>query len=234
MRQIAILSFILIVFASCHHVTGSGNIVTDEKQVESFTGISANNGFTVEIKVGSPASVKIEADDNILKMIKVKVVNNVLEIHAENNVSFTNCHLNAYVTVPTLESIESSGGATITVVDELKNQNKIRLNASGGSKIKAQVDAPTVNAESSGGANMELSGKTRDLTVDASGGANIHAAELQSENVEADASGAGNVHVYASVKLDAKASGAGNVFYRGGANKVHADESGAGNVKKED
>ncbi|MES2848640.1 MAG: head GIN domain-containing protein [Bacteroidota bacterium] len=233
MRQIAILLFILLSFASCRRVTGSGNVISEKKEVGNFTGISAGSAFEVEVRIGSPVSVEIQADDNLMKLIQVKVVGNTLRIHSKNGVSFKNGHFKAFVTVPGLDHIESSGAATVNVMDEIKNSEKIELHASGAAKIKAQVDAPKIDAESSGAANIELTGKTRNLDANASGGASIHASGLMSENADAEASGAGNVHVYASVKLDASASGAGNVFYKGGA-VVTKETSGAGNVNKEE
>jgi hypothetical protein len=233
MKQIAILSIILLSFASCRQVTGSGNIIKEKKQVESFTGISGSSAFEVEVRIGSPASVEIETDDNLMKMVQVKVERNVLRIHLSNGYNIRKGHLKAFVTVPSLDYIESSGAANVTVLDLLKNSGKIKLNASGAAKIKAEVDAPEIEAESSGASNIELTGKTKDFEADASGGANIHASGLMSENAKAEASGAGNVHLYASVNLKAKASGAGNIFYKGGA-AVQQETSGAGNVNKED
>jgi hypothetical protein len=233
MKQIAILSLIILSFASCRQVTGSGNIITEKKSVESFTGISAGSAFEVEVKIGSPASVEIEADDNLMKLVNVRVSNNELKISLKESVNISNGHLKAFVTVPSLNYIESSGAAAIVVLDIVKNAGKIKLHASGAAKIKVEVDAPEVKAESSGAANIELTGKTKNFDADASGAGNIHASGLMSENAKAEASGAGNVHIYASVKLKANASGAGNVFYKGGA-AVEQEASGGGTVSKED
>lgn len=231
MRSIAILSFILLSFASCRQVTGSGNIIKEKKQVGSFTGISAGSAFEVEVHIGSPASVEIETDDNLMKLVSVRVREEELEISLRESVGIRNGHLKAFVTVPSLNYLESSGAANVTVLDVVKNSGKVELHASGAAKLKTEVDAPVVNAESSGAANIEITGKTRDFDADASGAGNIHASGLMSENATADASGAGNVHLYASVKLKATASGAGNVFYKGGA-AVEKEESGGGSVKK--
>ncbi len=233
MRSIAILSFVLLFFASCRHVTGSGNIVTEKKQVGAFTGISAGSAFEVEVHIGSPASVEVEADDNLMKLVNVRVNGDELRISLKESVAITNGHLKAFVTVPSLNYVESSGAANITILDLLKNSGTVTVHASGAAKIKAELDAPVVKAESSGAANLELTGKTRDFDADASGAGNIHASGLMSENAHAEASGAGNVHLYASVKLNAKASGAGNVFYKGGAS-VEQESSGGGSVQKAD
>lgn len=234
MRQITVLFFALLLLASCRHVTGSGNIISEKKGVENFTAIDAGSAFAVEVKIGSPLSVLIEADDNLMKYIEAKVEGNTLKLHSKNGLSITDGHFKAYVTVPALDNIESSGAATVNVLDELKNSKRIWLHASGAGKITAQVDAPEINVESSGAANIKLSGKTKDISAHASGAAGIQAAELQSENAVAHASGAANVHVYASVKVTGDASGAGKVYYKGGATNVAVDESGAGKVKKED
>lgn len=233
MKNVLVFTVALLALASCHQIDGSGKIVTEKKQVENFEGVSAGNAIEVQVRIGSPASVEIEADDNLMKLVETNVSNGVLRVHLRNNYSISNGHVKAFVTVPQLNYVESTGAANVDVLDEIKNAEKITLHASGAAEINAKVDAPYVKIESSGAATVKASGKTRDLDADASGGANIHAEELMSENAHAEASGAGNVHVYASVKLDAKASGAGNVLYKGGAS-VHADESGAGNVKKEE
>jgi hypothetical protein len=233
MKQIAILSIVLLSFASCRQVHGSGNIVKEKKQVESFTGISAGSAFEVEVHIGNAASVEIETDDNLVKIVDVSVDNGVLKIYLKNNYGITDGHLKAFVTVPSLNYIESSGAANVTVLDLLKNPGKIKLNASGAAKIKVEVDAPDVDAESSGAASIELTGRTKEFDADASGAGSIHASGLMSENAKAEASGAGNVHLYASVKLKANASSAGNIFYKGGA-AVEQEASSGGSVSKED
>ncbi|MEI9957281.1 MAG: DUF2807 domain-containing protein [Ferruginibacter sp.] len=53
--------------------TGSGNVVTENRTVDNFTGIDVSSSFDVEVKIGSPASVRVEADDNIIKYIVTKV-----------------------------------------------------------------------------------------------------------------------------------------------------------------
>ncbi len=231
MKYLVILSFIVFAATACRHISGSGNIVSEKKSVGNFTGISAGSGFDVEVHIGSPVSVTIDADDNLMKMVKVRVEDRTLQIHTKNGVSISDGHLKAYITVPSLDYIESTGAATINVLDELKDDKKIKLHASGAAKIAAHVDAPKIEAESSGAANIDVTGRTKDFNAHASGGAGIDADELMSENTDAEASGAANVHVYASVKLNAHASGAGNIFYKGEA-AVSKETSGAGNVNK--
>jgi Putative auto-transporter adhesin, head GIN domain len=233
MKKLLIFAAIAFSVASCSHIEGSGNIVTEKRQVGDFKGISAGGGFEVELKTGPVISVEVEADDNLIKLIETRVSGDVLRIETRDNFNIHDGHYKVYVTAPEITSIKSSGAANIKAVDILKSDSKITLDASGAGNIKAAVDAPEIETEASGAGNIEISGKTREYDAKASGSGNIKSSKLMSETTDAEASGAGSVHVYASVNLKAHASGAGSIYYKGGAS-VDKSVSGAGSVKAED
>ena len=233
MKQIVFACFALLVITSCNRMRGSGNIVKEKRQTGNFKGISAGGAFTVEVRNGPNTEVVVEADDNILRMIETEVDDNVLHIDTKDGANLDDVHLVVYVTAPEINSINSSGAATIKAIDQLKSDRKISLDASGAAHLTASVDAPEIRAEVSGAGNMEVSGKTRDYNAEVDGSGHLHSGDLKSENTIVDVSGAGNAWVHASISLKADASGAGNVHYKGGAN-VTVNTSGAGNVRKED
>jgi len=232
MRNLLILAITLLIVSSCQHLSGSGNIVTEKRNTGNFEKIDAGSAFEVEVRIGSPASVEVEADDNLLPIIETSVSGNELNIHTKGSYNITNGHMKVFVTAPEIRGVKSSGPANIKVLDVLKSNDRVTFESSGAGNIKASVDAPKVRAEVSGAGDIELSGRTKDYTVSASGGGNIKSSDLLTENTDADVSGAGSVHVHASVSLKADARGAGNVYYRGGAS-VQQHTSGAGSVKKE-
>jgi hypothetical protein len=233
MKNLLLLAAVACFLASCNHIEGSGNIVTEKRQTGDFKGVSVGGSFEVEIKTGPVISVEVEADDNLIKLIETRVSGNTLRIENKNNFSINNAHLKVYITAPEITNIKSSGAANVKALDVLKSGQKISLDASGAGVIKAAVDAPEIEAEASGAGDVELTGRTREYTAKASGSGNIKSSKLLSENAEAEASGAGSVHIHSSVNLKAHASGAGSVYYRGGAS-VEKNVSGAGSVKSED
>ena len=233
MKKLLVLAAMVFSVASCAHIEGSGNIVTEKRQVSNFKGISAGGGFEVEIKTGPDISVEVEADDNLIKLIETRVSGNILRIETKDNFNIHDGHYKVYITAPEITSIKSSGAANVKALDVLKSDSRISLDASGAGNIKATVDAPEIETEASGAGNIEISGKTREYTAKASGSGNIKSSKLLSENTDAAASGAGSVHVHSSVNLKANASGAGSVYYRGGGS-VQKKVSGAGSVKSED
>lgn len=233
MRNWILIAAAWMFFSACRGIVGSGNITTENRTVKAFTAIEAGGAYPVEVTIGSPAKVEVQADDNILPYIKTTVNNGELNIHTQSGVQFTNAHFKVYVTVPRLERVKASGAAEIIVNNTIKDPGQLKFMASGAAKIQAPVDAPQVQAECSGAGQITLTGRTRDLKTEASGSGDVKAGELLSENTDAHVSGAGTCYVYASINLKAAASGAGTIRYKGGA-RVDQQVSGAGTVRKED
>lgn len=227
-----ITAFILICTTiSCHFSSGSGNIVTEKRNVSDFDGVNASQGFDVEIKIGSVQEVTIEADDNLIGQVETKVSGGVLKISLdEHNVN--SAHLKAFITVPSINMLKASSAATIISKDQLTLNGEMDIEASSASKIVANVNAPMIKAHTSSGSTIQLSGRTKDLDAQSSSGASIDAFELLSENTKVNCSSGASAHIHASLSLDASASSGANISYRGGAN-VKKSVSSGGEVIKE-
>lgn len=233
MKRIVFFAFTLVVLNACNQISGSGNIVTENRSTGDFTGVAAGGAFEVELKNGSATEVKVEADDNIIGLIETRVSGNVLKITTKNGNSLNNAHFKVYVTAPEINEIKSSGAASIVIKNIIKSNNKITLEASGAATIKGEADAPEIEAEASGAADIKLSGRTKNYKAAASGSATIKTENLMSETTKVHASGAATAHVYASIMLDADADGAATIHYNGAAS-VSQKTSGAANIKKDD
>jgi hypothetical protein len=232
MKRILILIISLVVMVSCRHKRGSGNIISQTKTTGAFTGISVGGPFEVEIKNGAAQNVVVEADDNLMRYVDVRVINDELKINLEN-ISVSKSHLKIYVTAPSINKIKTSAAAEVVGKDQLTSSGKIMLSASSASSIKVQVDAPKISTEASSGADIDVSGRTKDLNAEGSSGGDINAFDLLSENSTASASSGSSVHVNASISVDASASSGGKVAYKGAASNVKKSESSGGNVDKE-
>ncbi len=228
-----ILSFVLlfVILSSCEYRSGSGDLVKSSRNVETFTSVRASGGMEVHITPGATAKVVVEADDNVIEDVETTVRNGQLNISLEDGVNYNNVTVKVFITAPGLNKINGSASAEIIVAGILESPGRIELNASSGSSIKAQVDAPEADVDASSGAEVNLTGKTRALDVHASSGAAINAFDLLSENTAADASSGAKVDTHASIKLDAKASSGGSISYRGPAATVIQESSG-GSIKK--
>jgi len=190
-------------------VQGSGNVANEKRNVSNFKGIDVGGIYEVEIVAQKDFSVEVEADDNLLPLIKTEVDNGILEISSEKRFN-TKSPVRIRISAPNIEELEVSGASKVNL-SNLDN-NFLKVDASGASK-------------------MEISGKTVDLDIESSGACKINAENLQSQNATVDSSGASNINVSVSGALKVDASGASKITYAGNPQNIEKDTSGAGSVR---
>ncbi|MBS1496284.1 MAG: DUF2807 domain-containing protein [Bacteroidetes bacterium] len=232
MKNFIFLLFTTLLVSSCSHITGSGNIVTEQRNTGAFTKVITSSGFEVEIKKGDAINVTVEADDNIIKKIITEADNGVLRIKL-NVSNVQDAHLKVYITAPGINSISASSGSDVTVKDTLKNSSEINLEASSGATISSYVDAPTITANTSSAGEISVKGRTKNFNAESSSGATINALELLTENTTATVSSGADARVQSSVSLTANASSGGSIHYKGGGGNVKINTSSGGSVNKE-
>ncbi len=191
-----------------HRITGSGNVASDKRDATGFSSVEVGGVFEVEITAQKDYSVVVEADDNLLPLIKTEVSGGVLEISSEKKLSTKN-PIRVRISAPDVENLEISGASKVSLSD-LKNA-ALAVNSSGASKIS-------------------LAGETSKLTIDVSGASKIDAENLRTEDAAIDASGASHVSVNVSGTLRADASGATKIIYSGSPRNVEKKTSGASSV----
>ncbi|MBL0182463.1 MAG: DUF2807 domain-containing protein [Chitinophagaceae bacterium] len=233
MKQILFLLITVFSLASCSYTSGSGNIITENRSVRDFTGLSVGGDFDVEVKIGPVTEVKVEADDNIMRHVETVVSGNTLKIRIKDLHNYGDVHMKVYITTPSLLKVSASASARVDVKDELKASEKLSFNASSSGNIHADVDAPDVEADASSGAEVRLTGKTRTYNAQASSGASVKSYDLLSENTIVQVSSGASARVHASVSLNAQASSGGSVSYHGDATVTKSESSG-GSVSKKD
>lgn len=191
-------------------VQGSGNLMSEKRDLRGFDGIEAGGVFQVEITAQKDFSVEIEADDNLLPLIKTEIRDGVLNLETEGKVSTRN-GIKVRISAPSIERMQISGASEISLADA-KTEN-LQIDSSGASKIY-------------------VSGETGDLIVDVSGASKIDAANLKSDRATVDASGASGVNVFAVSELRADASGASKIIYTGSPKEFVKKTSGASSVRE--
>ncbi len=191
-------------------VTGSGNIAAEKRDAVDFKEIEVGGAFEVEITAQREFSVEVEADDNLLPLIKTEVSGGVLRLETEQKICTKNA-IRVRVSAPNIEDLEVSGASKVSLVN-LKNES-LQIDSSGASKIT-------------------VAGETENLTADASGAGRIDAENLKTENASIDASGASKVIVHATNELKSDASGASSIIYSGNPKNIIKKTSGVSSIKE--
>ena len=210
MRRLFLIAITAITIASCSKddYTGSGNAISEFRDVNLFTKISSEGTFVVNITQGPTQSLEIIADDNIIGRVKTAVSDGQLKIYLEDG-NYKNTYLEANITVADLNEIKNEGTGDITVFE---------LQSSG-----------TMEIENIGTGNIAVAGYTDNLTILNVGSGTINGAEFMAANVELRIEGSGDCEVYCTESLNVNIEGSGNVYYKGSPS-VTIDISGSGQV----
>lgn len=214
-KKIVLLMLLLSLVVGCHvihdGVAGSGNRQKEKRAVASFTSISTEGAFEIEIVSQTPQSLEIEGDDNILPLITTEVSNNVLHIKSIRGFS-TRTPVTLKISAPNLEGVSASGAGRIEVTG-LKNE-KFGLDVNGAATIR-------------------VSGETKILEIDTNGATNIDTHKLRADRAVVDSNGVAKVEVYAAKELDVTVNGLSRVIYHGDPH-VKQTVHGPGSVTKKE
>lgn len=214
MKKFVLLIILMSFAVGCHHgifeqVAGSGNRQKQTRDVPSFTGISTEGAFEIDIVSQKPLSLEIEGDDNILPLISTEVSNNVLHIKNQRSYSVSE-PIRLTIYVPNLDGISSSGAGSIEVTG-VKNE-KFEIDVNG---------APTIR----------VSGETRLVDIKSNGAGKIDTHKLRAARAVVNSNGVSKVDVHAAEQLDVSISGPSNVTYEGNP-VVNKSINGPGSVQK--
>jgi len=210
---------------------GSGNIVTETRDVSDFRAIEVSYPAQVIVKQGTKESLKIEAEDNLLPGLKTQVRNGVLDIFYKTE---KGKHVNPTkmvkitIVVKDLADVEFTSAGELII--EKLNTDTLDVSLSGAGNLKLdEIHAKSLGVNLSGAGSMNASGVADDLDMTISGFGDFKGAELHNKTARVNISGAGSATVWADDELTAQVSGAGSVSYYGSAS-VTRQISGVGGV----
>lgn len=212
-------------------VTGSGDVVTENRDVSGFDVIEFNTVGELLISQGEQESLSIEAEENILEHIRTEVRGGTLVIDVDDAVSLDlNAPITYTVVVTDLREFKLNGLGNVKL-DGLQ-ADELELDMHGAGNLEARgLTADRLEVELSGLGSVTPVGAVDELVVSIPGSGNFSGADLQSRTARVRVSGLGNATVWVTGRLDVEISGAGNVSYYGSPD-VTQDVSGLGRVER--
>ena len=250
-------SFISIFIFSAMSSVAWAETIAKTYPVKNFSEFAAGSGAKIEIAQDGTEYLRIEADTEVMKRVKVDQTGKRVSVWVKSDNGFFNWfgqgdeQVKIVLRVKQLEYLELSGGA-YAKAGNLKSArlavsnsgageadfadidaNQFRVDLSGAAKVSAkQVISQSQSYELSGASDVKIkdSSSTQSLQVHASGASNLRAEKLIAKRAKLEASGASQIEVSVSEEIEAQASGASNIDYYGNP-KAKTDASGASNIK---
>ena len=210
---ITLAVIIIIIFFIKNNLTknkiqGSGNIISESRELNNFTSITLLGSIDVNIKTSESNNCVVVADDNLIPYIKTEVVNNKLNISLNESYSSEE-KLVVNINTPNYDEVSLSGSGNINILD-FKNNN-LSLNISGSGNITGNGEVET-------------------LVVKINGSGNLMSKEIKSKSATITINGSGDGEVFASDSISAKINGSGNIKYFGNPENVDSIINGSGDI----
>jgi hypothetical protein len=217
MFLVLLLSAAILLVTACNAnvVDGSGDLITETREVSNFDSIALSGSGEVNVTQGGGESLTIETDDNVMEHIKAEVSGGTLELGFEEGFNLISpTRLIFTVGVEDLTSVSISGSGDIE--SDMIETNRLEATVTGSGDIQiGTLTADDVKARITGSGDMNLAGETAAQDITISGSGKYRAGDLRSESAEVSITGSGDATVWATDSLDVNISGSGSVDYYG-------------------
>lgn len=191
-------------------VKGDGAVAREQRTVGNVSGLEVNGSVLVDVRVGPAASVLVEADGNLLPLVRTDVRGDTLLVEMTRSYRSNNPVRVTY-TVPRLAEVRHSGSGHVSVQGLSGGALKVVQQGSGSTLLTGQVANLDVTGSGSGsvdastlqsaGANLSMSGSGR-----------LNAGQVRGDYAVATLNGSGQLRVAGSVRtLTARSTGSGHL-----------------------
>lgn len=191
-------------------VQGNGVPAREQRTVGTVQGLEVNGAILVEVRVGTGSSVQVEADSNILPLIRTDVHGNKLVVEAERAYRSRNPVRVTY-TVPRLTDVRQTGSGQLSV--QGLNGAPLTVSKTGSGSVLLVGQVASLEAESTGSGSIDAATlQTASANLRVAGSGRINVGQVRGDYAIARLDGSGQLHVGGSVRaLTARASGSGHL-----------------------
>jgi hypothetical protein len=205
-------------------VEGSGNIVTKDVAVQSFSELKASGVFSLYLVQGNTESVKIEADDNFQPLFEVKNEGSMLVVKMQDHVSIKTKKgskgMKVTISFKTLKNMELGTVGNISADKMLTFEDLAIKNNSVGS-INLNLTARSVIIKNESVGNIMLTGKADEAVIKNNGVGSLKASDFVVQKMDIINDGIGSAEVNAEKELKVKDSFLGKVSNKGNAKRIN-------------
>jgi hypothetical protein len=213
-------------------IKGEGSVVSVVKSVESFNRLKIEGVFNVYLNQDKTEKIRIEAEQNIIDLIKFHNDGKTLTIDYDSKHSINKSEdVDLYITIADLKELD------LEIVGNVKTNNSLDLskfllinNSVGNVDFSLLSKKFTVINNSVG--NVNLFGLVEKFTLNNNSVGNIDAFPLTAEKVSVENNSIGNIDVTATYSLEIENNGVGNITFQGDPEKRSIKNNALGKVEE--
>jgi hypothetical protein len=224
----ALLVIIVVVLSACTTVAGSGDMISESREVSGFDSVDLSGSGDVIITQGEGESLTIETDDNVMQYITSEVRDGTLHLGTEPRTIVRPTRLVFTLGVDELAAVDVSGSSSIEAASIETDGLEIDVSGSGSVNVDS-LTAGDLRVRISGSGVVQLAGEVPEQDIEISGSGDYRAGDLLTETTAVSVSGSGEATLWTTGSLDASVSGSGTINYYG-APTVTSSSSGSGDI----
>lgn len=198
---------------------GSGNVVEESRLISGVTGVDLATIGSVIIEIGDKESLRIEAEDNLMKYFETSIRAGTLKISTDpSSINLRPTKpVYFFLTVKNLDQASISGSGDIQVPDLKSSQFNASIGGSGDINM-GNLDGEQLEIDIGGSGDVSTDRvKVTSMQVNINGSGDITLAELVGDELSLNVNGSGSLRI-----------NDGNV------NTEYIDVNGSGNLQAED
>jgi len=209
------LSSLACSFSGFAMVRGSGHVVAENRAVSGFTGVNLATLGNLQIQLGDPEGLRIEAEDNLIPYLETIVSGGQLEIRSQDGVGLRPTRpVNFYLTVKSLDSVALTGSGNIVAPDLKADQFHVRLSGSGNMTL-GNLYATDIEMRLTGSGKLRVAGATaKDQQITLSGSGDVELGNWNAATVEVRITGSGGLAASSGVVKEQHVTLSGSGEYR--------------------
>ncbi|OUR92334.1 DUF2807 domain-containing protein [Flavobacteriales bacterium 34_180_T64] len=213
-------------------VKGNGNVTTIERSIDGdFDAIEVSRGLDVYLTQSDTESLRVQADDNLHDIIMTEVVDNVLEIYADENIGSSRSK-KVMLNFKDVSKITATSGSDVYSTNTIVAEELI-LTTTSGSDMELDIETEIADCTATSGSDLILSGSTNKLYAEATSGSDLKARDLVANICNASATSGADIIINTKEKLHASASSGGDIKYYGNPQNVEKKDSASGSIRKQ-
>lgn len=219
--------------ASCEKVVGTGPVITEQRNVTGFTGVSVSMSGRVNYSIGPVYKVEVQAQQNILNVLETYRDNNELVVKTKPGVWVKPSEsITVNITAPDLNYVNLDGSANVYITGNVVAPVcTFRISGSGNINADSIKVANQLTATLSGSGDVKvLKGTANNMQLKTSGSGKIDMGNVVANKATTDINGSGSMWLHVLQELNVDISGSGSVYYHGNP-IISARVSGSGKVR---
>ena len=237
MKTITAIIATAFVLSSCNAIgkKGNGNVTIEDRTVSSFTRLSIEGVFPVELSQdGSREWVKVETDENLQEFVVIKNDGDELKIEMKDKPNVRkSTKIKVYVNVKNLSEINFNSIGNLTSNGKL-SFDSVELNTEAVGKLNLDLDAEFLRANLNSVGTTTLSGNVFEARINNKSVGALNAYDLKTKVLMIHNVAVGAAEVYADSIFHIRSSAIGTLKYKGAGQVVELKSEGVGKVEKEE